>query len=241
MLARLFGVGEGTDHGAVVDALGAQIDAADQRLMAAELLREFGLQAVERGLARRLRCGARRPARHSRRCGRCGGAALRAARRDPRRRATASAVRMRCARRAPAPALTPAHSGSARAAHCATPPRAGARAARRVLRAPLGMARRRCGRAAPAAAVMAARRRLRLHRCGARRRRQARRGAAAGAGIGGALGAALGHGGAVGTDGDGVDLLRLAADHAAAERAAGSSRTACRSGRAAAPRRPICR
>src|SRR5665647_97596 len=49
-LAGLAATGEGPDHGAEIDALGAEIDPVDQRLLAAELARILGLQAVERGL-----------------------------------------------------------------------------------------------------------------------------------------------------------------------------------------------
>src|SRR5450759_4421788 len=49
-LARLIGVAEGADHGAVVDALGSQIGLADHGLTAAELIWELALQAAERGL-----------------------------------------------------------------------------------------------------------------------------------------------------------------------------------------------
>src|SRR5450759_636040 len=48
--ARLIGVAEGADHGAVVGALFAQIDLVDQRLFAAELAGVFALQAAERSL-----------------------------------------------------------------------------------------------------------------------------------------------------------------------------------------------
>src|SRR3954463_15785413 len=48
-LAGIFGRHR-PDHGAVIDALGAKIHVADQRLLAAELARVLGLEAAERRL-----------------------------------------------------------------------------------------------------------------------------------------------------------------------------------------------
>ena len=44
---RLFRRGKGADQSTVIDALGAEIGAADDRCVAAELVREFGLQRPE--------------------------------------------------------------------------------------------------------------------------------------------------------------------------------------------------
>src|SRR5579862_3216516 len=49
-LARLFRAAEGANHGTEVDAFGAEIDPVDHRLLAAELAREFRLEAAECGL-----------------------------------------------------------------------------------------------------------------------------------------------------------------------------------------------
>src|SRR5271154_1778033 len=48
--SRLLRGGERTDQGAIVGALGAQIGAANDRLMAAELIGKFGPKLPERGL-----------------------------------------------------------------------------------------------------------------------------------------------------------------------------------------------
>src|SRR6476620_5998400 len=50
-LACLAGIGKGSNHGAVVGALGAQVGFVDRGLPTAKLVRELGLKAAERRLS----------------------------------------------------------------------------------------------------------------------------------------------------------------------------------------------